>query len=179
MNRICRIARFLGIATFVVALALANRGFCQLEPWYQDLDYHWARLYISVLHKEGVTDGWVYYRTDNPVTYYRPDWESTRAQLAVLLCKVFSLPASSPAFPSYPDVPGATTSFKTNRVSVDRRSLKRGDIAFVPAGTPFLPEQPYNPPRRRGTPDPCLEVTYEYAISLSEGKLESLPKLVP
>lgn len=173
MNRICRIARFLGIATFVVALALANRGFCQLEPWYQDLDYHWARLYISVLHKEGVTDGWVYYRTDNPVTYYRPDWESTRAQLAVLLCKVFSLPASSPAVPSYPDVPRGYYFLQNKPGWQWIEGALSGGIAFVPAGTPFLPDSPITRQDAVELLIRALEL-YEYAISLSEGEVESL-----
>lgn len=171
----CRGLLILALAAFLLVLRPVPAQ-CATEPWYADLDNHWARPYIQVLHDEGVTDGWILYFNGNPRSYYRPDWESTRAQLAVLLCKVFRLPEFSPPVPSYPDVP-TTYEFIENKPGWKWiEGALNGGIAFVPPGSPFLPDSPIS---RQDAVELLIRALdlYDYAVGLSDQEVQSFLSL--
>lgn len=173
MRRICRKPFLFCFVVLLLTVLVPQQAYCSNEPWYEDLDYHWARFYILVLHRERVTDGWIYYRTSNPVTYYRPDWECTRSQLAVLLCKVFGLPEARPVSPSYPDVPKGYAFLQSKPGWAWIEGALSGGIAFVPAGSPFLPDAPIS---RQDAVELLIRALdlYEYAHCLSDKEVSSL-----
>ncbi|MEX0975182.1 MAG: S-layer homology domain-containing protein [Bacillota bacterium] len=125
-------------AVFVVALP-AN-VFCAGDPWYNDVRNHWAEPYIRVLWEESVTDGYI--PSVNPdVAKYWPEEFSTRAELATLLCKVFSLPSMYPEWPTYPDVPKSYRLFWNKPGWGFIEGAYYGGITFVPPGYYFKPDK--------------------------------------
>lgn len=83
------------------------------DPWYEDLDRHWAEEYVRTLWEEGVSDGDVYTvrrrrgrrYVDVVCSKFRPDMDATRAQIAMLLVKAMDLDPVSPREPTFSDVP--------------------------------------------------------------------------
>lgn len=173
MRRFCRNLCLVCVVVLLISVVGSQRAYCSNDPWYEDLDYHWARFYILVLHREAVTDGWIYYRTNNPVAYYRPDWECTRSQLAVLLCKVFELPEAKPSSPSYPDVPKSYAFIPSKPGWAWIEGALSGGIAFVPAGAMFLPNESIS---RQDAVELIIRALdlYDYAHCLSSQEVASL-----
>lgn len=83
------------------------------DPWYEDLDRHWAEEYVRTLWEEGISDGDVYTArrrkggryVDVVCSKFRPDTDATRAQIAMLLVKAMDLDPVSPREPTFSDVP--------------------------------------------------------------------------
>jgi hypothetical protein len=80
------------------------------DPWYLDVDHHWARQYIRVMWEEGVTDGWL--MSQGMLAIFQPGRAITRAEYAVLLAKAFRQTPSSLPVP-YLDVPVTLTVYET------------------------------------------------------------------
>ncbi len=138
--RLCKVLCVLVVICFL--LKPTGRALCDRDPWYQDMSFHWAGEYVYVLWKEMVSDGQVYYYTENPVAWYYPDSQCTRAQLATLLCKTFALPPITPVTPSYPDVPSWYSILPGKPAYAWIEGALAGGITFVPAGQSFLPDTP-------------------------------------
>lgn len=127
-------------ATLAVALAFATlpaRRALAGDRWYRDLAGHWARPYVRVLWEEGVTDGFI---DDDGKAYFQPESNTSRAELATMLCKVFVLPPLYPARPSYPDVPPTYSLFPGKAGWPWIEGALAGGIAFVRPGEPFDPD---------------------------------------
>lgn len=136
--------RFLALAMpaavfLLVLLSWQSQADCSGDPWYNDMSKHWARPYVRVLWEESVTDGYVW-STDQSVAKYWPDNFSTRAQLAVLLFRVFGLPPAYPKEPTYPDVPRDYLLFWNKPAWHMIEGAYAGGIMFVPRGYYFRPD---------------------------------------
>jgi hypothetical protein len=135
-SRLLAVAAAMSLAACLVSPKLA---LCAGDPWYYDLGGHWARDYVRVLWEESVTDGYI--PSVNPsVAKYWPDADSTRAQFATLLCKVFGLPPRYPENPSYPDVPRSYHLFWNKPGWHWIEGAFYGGIIFVPRGDYFRPD---------------------------------------
>jgi len=111
---------------------------CAGDPWYNDVGSHWARPYIQVLWEESVTDGYIS-SVDPSLSKFYPDDYTTRAQLAVLLFKVFGLSPAYPQTPTYPDVPKNYNLFWNKPAWHMIEGAYAGGIMFVAAGSNFNP----------------------------------------
>jgi hypothetical protein len=104
------------------------------DPWYADVDGHWAEESIRLLWEEEVTNG--FQESDS---LYMPDQSCTRAELAVLLAKVFRFspvegdacfPDVSPSYlicGCYPAYSWIQTAAKNGIVRGESDSLFHGD----------------------------------------------------
>lgn len=126
---------------FLVLLASPASVECARDPWYNDVGDHWALQYIRVLWEESVTDGYIS-SADPSIGKYYPDDFCTRAQLAVLLFKVFGLPPAYPQNATYPDVPPNYTLFWNKPAWHWIEGAYAGGILFVQAGQQFGPNDP-------------------------------------
>ena len=113
-------------------------GYCAGDPWYLDMEGHWAQSYVRVLWEEYVTDGQTSWMNPN-VCWYLPDERCTRAQFTTLLCKVFSLPQRQPEVPTFPDVPKTYLLFWDKPGWPWIEGAYSGGITFVQRGEYFLP----------------------------------------
>lgn len=127
------------LATAIACLAVHHTAYCAVEPWYNDMRGHWAEPYVRVLWEEGVTDGYIPSVDPNVAKYWPQDY-STRAQLAVLLQKVFGLPPAFPEKPTYPDVPKHYLLFWNKPAWHLIEGAFLGGIIFVPSGAYFCPD---------------------------------------
>lgn len=107
------------------------------DAWYRDLTGHWARPYVYVLWEESVTDGYV---DEHGRAFYEPESNTTRAELATLLCKVFGLAPQYPGAPSYPDVPKTYDLFPGKPGWPWIEGALSGGLVFVDPGEPFDPD---------------------------------------
>ncbi|MGE5578780.1 MAG: S-layer homology domain-containing protein [Bacillota bacterium] len=123
----------------LVLLSLQSPANCAGDPRYNDIRGHWAEQYIRVLWEESVTDGYLP-SVDSPTAKYRPDDFTTRAQLAVLLFKVFGLSPAYPRDPTYPDVPPHYHLFWNKPAWHLIEGAYAGGIMFVPPGHYFRPD---------------------------------------
>ncbi len=168
---VCKIVCIAVVLCFL--LNPSGRAFCERDPWYQDMSFHWAGPYVYVLWQEMVCDGQIYYFTENPVAWYYPDSQCTRAQLVTLLCKTFALPSVSPSTPSYPDVPAWYSILPGKPGYPWIEGALSGGITFVPKGQSFLPDTPI-------TREDAVELLiraldlFELAQTMSEQEVSSL-----
>ncbi len=130
---------------FIPAIALglllacpAKKALCAKDPWYSDMRKHWAEPYVRVLWEESVTDGYLS-SIDASVCRYWPNEYATRAQLAVLLFRVFDLPPAFPSSPTYPDVPKNYNLFWNVPGWHLIEGAYAGGIIFVTPGQIFSP----------------------------------------
>ncbi|HHT84760.1 MAG: FlgD immunoglobulin-like domain containing protein [Bacillota bacterium] len=160
--------------SLVLAAAMpASKARCEGDPWYSDLRGHWAEEIIYVLWQEGVTDGFLYTWGGKTTPYFFPDSDCTRAQLTVLLAKVFGLTPISPASPSYPDVPKSYTIYPGKPAWRWIEAALAAGLSSVPAGHYFYPD---NGISRQDAVDlliRCLDL-YEYALSMPDSEVRSL-----
>ncbi len=92
------------ILAFAIVV-VPNKANCAIDPWYTDVQGHWASDCIYVLWSEGVTDGQIISRDGSLEARFHPDLECSRAEFTVLMAKTFSLTPLRPDKPTYPDVP--------------------------------------------------------------------------
>lgn len=140
------LAALMFVTLFSSEIAFCSSDLCTLaqdtledvyEPWYKDGDFSWFSPYLYTLWQEKVTDGLV---LGSNTAYFYPDHEITHAQLAMLLCKVFSYPSLEPAMPSYPDVPRSYEIFRRKPAWKWIEGALAAGILFVPAGQLFHPD---------------------------------------
>lgn len=122
------------------ALLPIRTAWCEGDPWYRDVDYHWAAPYIYVLWLEGVTDGQLSWWRDQLRAYFLPDSVCTRSQFTVLLAKVFGLSPCAPGYPSYPDVPKDYRMLPGKPAWQWIEAALAGGLTFVPRGRYFYPD---------------------------------------
>lgn len=111
---------FLAFSTVLVNLrAWPEQRLCSASPdyeerdkWYEDLDGHWARLYVLTLWEENVVNGYKVtrykgrpgHRRPEVHWYFYPDSRMNRAEYAILMVKVFGIPLHCPDEPTFTDV---------------------------------------------------------------------------
>lgn len=148
-------------------------AFCSHDPWYRDLNYHWAENYVYVLWQEGVTDGLIYQWRNRINPYFLPDSVCTRAQFTVLLAKVFDLTPLAPNTPSYPDVPKYYTMLQDKPAWRWIEAARAAGISSTPKGRYFYPDDGIS---RQDAVDllvRCLDL-YDYALSMSGKEVNNL-----
>jgi len=161
------------VISIILVFVVAKTVHCEGDPWYRDLDYHWAAPYIYVLWQEKVTDGYLYWWRDKLRAYFLPDSICTRAQFTVLLAKVFGLTPKTPEKPSYPDVPKSYRMLPKKPAWAWIEAAVSGGIAFTPRGHKFYPDSEI-------TREDAVELLirslglYEYAQSLSDKEVMEL-----
>ncbi len=163
---------FLLLAIVIACLVVSRSAYCAVEPWYNDMRGNWAEAYVRVLWEEGVTDGYIP-SVDPNVAKYWPQEYSTRAQLAVLLQKVFGLPPAFPEKPTYPDVPRHYLLFWNKPAWHLIEGAYLGGIIFVPSGAYFCPDN-------RISREDAVELLIraldlgDYAASLPSSELDTI-----
>lgn len=93
------------------------------DPWYEDMEHHWAEEYVTVLWQEEVTDGYVGERSvwrrgkRRWVQYseFRPDDPITKGQYAMMMAKVFRLLPMEQERATFVDVPRDYTEYEGKR----------------------------------------------------------------
>jgi hypothetical protein len=146
---------------------------CQGDPWYSDVSGHWAQENIYVLWLEGVTDGYLFQWGGTVTPYFFPDADCTRAQLTVLLAKVFGLTPLAPTSPTYPDVPKSYTIYPGKPAWRWIEAAAAANLTSVPAGRNFYPDRGIS---RQDAVDlliRCLDL-YEYALSMPDSEVRTL-----
>lgn len=161
----------LGLATAIAAPT--STALCGTDPWYSDVSGHWAQAMIYVLWQEGVTDGYLFQWGGELTPYFFPDSDCTRAQLTVMLAKVFDLTPMAPASPSYPDVPRSYTIYPGKPAWRWIEAAVAAGLSSVPRGNRFYPDRGIS---RQDAVDlliRCLDL-YDYAQSMPESEVRSL-----
>ncbi len=101
------------IAAWLVTLLIAGpAGAAELrDPWYSDIDDHWAKRYISTMWQEDTLDGYIGLRS----TLFYPDRRVTRAEFTVMTAKTFRLEPIERSPPTFADVPASYRFFSQKR----------------------------------------------------------------
>jgi len=136
------------------------------DPWYVDLDGHWARHYIRVLWEEGVTDG--FRRAGR--THFRPDEPITRAAFILMTAKAFGLSPQDASSLPWRDVrPDLAFDGRVPVTGYLAAAWKAGIVQGFPDGT-FRPTEPTSRQEAVAMLVRALRLT-EGAIHLDEARL--------
>ena len=179
MNRYSAANRFpAAMLSLLIALVMAlvptcKIGLCARDPWYRDVEYHWAYHYIYILWLEDVTDGQLSWWRDELRAYFLPDSVCTRAQFTVLMAKTFGLSPVGPAQPSYPDVSESYQMLPGKPAYEWIEAATRAGISFTPCGERFYPDSGIS---RQDAVDLLIRSLdlYDYALAMPGHEVESL-----
>lgn len=157
------------VLCLILTIPTAKTAWCAHDPWYRDVDGHWARNYIYVLWQEKVTDGQI----SKTRAYFFPESICTRAQFTVLMAKVFDLTPISPRYPSYPDVPKSYRMLPRKPAWQWIEAAKVAGISFTPTGRNFYPGRGMS---RQDAVDLLVRSLdlYDYALSMSNQEVRQL-----
>lgn len=161
------------LALGLILLLPPSPAFCEGDPWYSDVSGHWAQEIIYVLWQEGVTDGFLFQWGGKLTPYFFPDSDCTRAQLTVMLAKVFGLTPITPDTPSYPDVPKSYTIYPGKPAWRWIEAAVAEGLTCVPKGKNFYPDQGISREDAVDLLIRCLDL-YDYAMSMSDAEVSEL-----
>lgn len=110
------------------------------DPWYSDVQGHWAEDSIRILWEEEVSDGYLDGPSPGEISWFRPNQHISRGAYAMLAAKVFDLtPVMNPT-PSFNDVTPAFTLYGTKPAyGWLEAGASKGIIAGFPDGS-FRPD---------------------------------------
>ncbi|HHY69873.1 MAG TPA: S-layer homology domain-containing protein [Bacillota bacterium] len=128
------------IISSVMAIVVPGMGQCAKDPWYVDVDDHWAANYIYVLWSEGVTDGQIVPSPSGANAYFLPALVCTRGQFTVLMAKTFDLSPLAPSMPTYPDVKPSYQFLPGKSGWEHIEAASSAGITFTGAGQNFRPD---------------------------------------
>ncbi len=172
-NRLLAAVLSVLIAFVLVLVPPCKIGLCAGDPWYRDLDYHWAYHYVYILWLEDVTDGQLSWWRDQLRAYFLPDSVCTRAQFTVLMAKTFGLSPVNPAQPSYPDVTESYKMLPGKPAYEWIEAATLAGISFTSCGDRFYPDSGIS---RQDAVDLLIRSLdlYDYALAMPGHEVESL-----
>ncbi|MFP4200882.1 MAG: S-layer homology domain-containing protein [Clostridia bacterium] len=146
------------------------------DTWYYDLENHWSRPYILTLWEEGVTDGYAYPVFDPgwDWTYaydFLPEDPMTRAQIILMMSRVFALEPDNSVPSPWPDLPPTYTLYSKPVYAEIRAAAHRWQIA--PEGGNLNPSDDLTRMYSVRTILSALGLT-NYAEGLGDGEVEAL-----